>query len=81
MTLAVIQSGIHAALPKGHNFLQSVASDIVERYDDTSVSNARQTLEGCLFLSEPGCDVPVQLQKALGAKKITLREYMLKKYQ
>jgi hypothetical protein len=63
------------------NFLQSLAADIVERFDDTSVSNARQTLEGCLFLSEPGCDVPEQLQKELGTKKITLREYMVKKYQ
>lgn len=63
------------------NFLQSIAADIVERFDDTSVSNVRQTLEGCLFLSEPGCDVPEQLQKELGTKKITLREYMFKKYQ
>jgi len=57
------------------NFLQSIAADIVERFDGTSVSNARQTLEGCLFLSEPGCDVPEQLQKELGAKPCNFPEH------
>ena len=57
------------------NFLQSIAADIVERFDDTSLSNVRQTLEGCLFLSEPGCDVPEQLQKELGAKPCNFPEH------
>jgi hypothetical protein len=57
------------------NFLQSIAADTVERFDDTSLSNVRQTLEGCLFLSEPGCDVPEQLQKELGAKPCNFPEH------
>ena len=62
-------------------FLQAIAADIVERFDDTSMTNSRQSLESCVFLSEADCDVPEILQKEIGAKKIKLREYLLKRWQ
>ena len=63
------------------NFLQSIAADIVERFDDTSASNSRQALESCVFLSEAECDVPELIQKEFGANTITLREFLVKQWQ
>jgi hypothetical protein len=63
------------------NFVKSISADIVERYADTNITNLQQSLEACLLLSESECDVPEPLQKSLGSKKITFREYVMKKHR
>lgn len=63
------------------DFLASIAQDIVERFDDTSKTNLRQTLEGCLLLTDTKCNVPDPLQKEFASKQLTLGQYLLKKNQ
>lgn len=62
------------------NFLRSIASDIVERYSETSTDNLRQTLESCLLMTDSKCNVPDPLQDEFKAKQLTLGQYLLKKH-
>lgn len=61
------------------NFLAAVASDIVERWDQTNKQNLKESLEACLFLTDSKCNVPTPLQDELGEKQLTLGQYMFKK--
>jgi hypothetical protein len=63
------------------NFLVAIAQDIVERFNDTSTQNLREGLESCLLMTESKCNVPDPLQKELGAKELTLGQYLMKKNQ
>lgn len=63
------------------NFLASIAQDIVERYDSTSEDNLRAALEACLLMTDSKCNVPDPLQNEVGAKQLTLGQYLLKKNQ
>jgi hypothetical protein len=63
------------------NFLGSIAQDIVERFNDTDKENLKQALETCLLLTDTKCNVPDPLQKDLGAKQLTLGQYLFKKQQ
>lgn len=63
------------------DFLGAIASDIVERYESTTKDNLKQSLETCLFLTESKCNVPEPLQKEVGAKQISLSQYLLKQTQ
>ncbi len=63
------------------NFLASIAQDIVERFDATSLENLREGLESCLLMTETKCNIPDPLQKEFGAKELTLGQYILKKNQ
>jgi hypothetical protein len=63
------------------NLLAAIASDIVERWDETNKRNLRESLEACLFLTESKCKVPTPLQAELGEKQLTLGQYMFKKNQ
>jgi len=60
------------------NFLASIAQDIVERLNSTVRSNAIETLEACLFLTQSTCKVPGQLESELKAKIINLSQYLQK---
>lgn len=60
------------------NFLAALAADMVERYDQTSKDNIKQSLETCLFLTESRCNVPEVLQKEVGATQISLSQWLLK---
>ena len=62
------------------NFLAALAADIVERYDQTSKDNTKQSLETCLFLTDSKCNVPEPLQKEVGATQISLSQYLLKQH-
>lgn len=61
------------------NFLASIAQDIVERFEDTSIENLRQGLQSCLLLTDTKCNVPDPLQKELNATQLTLGQWLLKK--
>jgi hypothetical protein len=61
------------------NFLAAIASDIVERFNQTDKDNLKQALEACLLLTDSKCNVPDPLQKELDAKQLTLGQYLLKK--
>lgn len=61
-----------------NDFLGAIASDIVERFDKTVKDNLKQSLEACLLLTDSKCNVPDQLQKELGAKQLSLGEYLMK---
>ena len=62
------------------NFLASIAQDIVERLDSANRDNLKEALEGCLLLTDSKCNVPDLLQKELGAKQLTLGQYLLKQH-
>jgi len=64
-----------------NNFLGTIASDIVERFDQTNHDNLKQSLESCLFLTDSKCNVPIPLQKDVGAKQISLSQYLLTQSQ
>ena len=61
------------------NLLESIAQDILERYENTNKDNLRQALESCLLMTDTKCNVPDPLQKEFGAKQLTLGQYLLKK--
>jgi hypothetical protein len=63
------------------NFLGSIAQDIVERFEDTDKENLKQALEACLLLTDTKCNVPNPLQNEMGAKQLTLGQYLFKKQQ
>jgi hypothetical protein len=63
------------------NFLSAIAADIVERFNDTNKQNLKESLETCLLMTDSKCNVPDPLQKELGAKQITLGQYLMKKNQ
>ena len=58
------------------NFLAAVAQDIVERLDDVSRSNAIETLEACLFLTQSSCAVPEKVVPELKVKVLNLSQYL-----
>lgn len=61
------------------NLLAAIASDIVERWDETDKRNMTESLEACLFLTDSKCNVPTPLQAQLGEKQLTLGQYLFKK--
>jgi hypothetical protein len=61
------------------NLLAAIASDIVERWDETDKRNMRESLEACLFLTDSKCNVPTPLQAEFGEKQLTLGQYLFKK--
>jgi hypothetical protein len=61
------------------HLLAAVASDIVERWDETDKRNLTESLEACLFLTDSKCNVPTPLQAQLGEKQLTLGQYLFKK--
>jgi hypothetical protein len=63
------------------NLVAAIASDIVERWDDTNKRNLKESLEACLYLTDSKCNVPTPLQAELGEKQLTLGQYMFKKHQ
>lgn len=60
------------------NFLASIAQDIVERWNSTIRSNAVESLEACLFLTQSSCKVPDQLEPELKTKIINLSQFLQK---
>jgi hypothetical protein len=62
-----------------NNLLAAIASDIVERWDETDKRNMTESLEACLFLTDSKCNVPTPLQAKLGEKQLTLGQYLFKK--
>ena len=60
-----------------NNFLQSIAQDIVERFDNTNKENLRDSLKSCLFLTDTKCNVPKPLQEEFGDKQLTLGQFMM----
>jgi hypothetical protein len=63
------------------NLLAAIAQDIVERWEETNKRNLKETLEGCLFLTDAKCNVPAPLQDEMHAKQLTLGQYMVIKSQ
>ena len=73
--------GIYAAATSGEvadNFLMSLAQDIAERWNDTVRTNAVETLEACLALTQSSCKVPDSLEPELKTKFINLSQYLQK---
>jgi hypothetical protein len=62
-----------------NNLLSAIASDIVERWDETDKRNLRESLEACLFLTDSKCNVPTPLQAEFGEKQLTLGQYLILK--
>jgi hypothetical protein len=62
------------------NFLGAIAADIVERYNDTAKTNESNMLESCLLLTDSKCNVPERLQDEMGAKQMTMGQYLMKKH-
>ena len=60
------------------NFLVAVAQDIVERLNEMRRTNAIETLESCLFLTQSSCAVPESLVPDLKAKILNLSQYLQK---
>jgi hypothetical protein len=60
------------------NFVSSVAQDIVERWTGTIRTNAIETLESCLFLTQSSCAVPDALAPELKVKVLNLSQYLQK---
>lgn len=60
------------------NFLASIAQDVVERWNEMIRSNAIETLESCLFLTQSSCKVPGALTTELKANVINLSQYLQK---
>ncbi|MGC1371291.1 MAG: hypothetical protein WA824_04050 [Candidatus Sulfotelmatobacter sp.] len=58
------------------NFVSAVAQDIVERWADMIRTNAIETLESCLFLTQSSCAVPDQLQSEMKVKVLNLSQSM-----
>lgn len=61
------------------NLLAAIASDIVERWNETDLRNMTESLEACLLLTDSKCHVPTPLQAKLGEKQLTLGQYLFKK--
>lgn len=60
------------------NFVSAVAQDIVERWEEITRTNAIETLESCLFLTQSSCAVPDKLEVELKVKILNLSQYMQK---
>jgi len=60
------------------NILVSVAQDITERWKEIVRSNAIESLEACLFLTQSSCKVPGKLTAELKANVINLSQYLQK---
>jgi hypothetical protein len=61
-----------------NNFVSAVAQDIVERWDDSMRTNAREMFESCVFLTQSSCAVPERLQGELKAKILNMSQYLQK---
>jgi hypothetical protein len=59
-------------------FVASIAQDIVENMNSTVRSNAKESLESCLFLTQSSCAVPDDLALELKARTINLSQYLQK---
>jgi hypothetical protein len=73
--------GIYAAknaADVADNFVSSVAQDIVERWSEITRTNAIETLESCLFLTQSSCAVPDRLAPELKVKVLNLSQYLQK---
>jgi|ERR1043166_3590808 hypothetical protein len=57
-------------------FLASVAQDIVENMNGAIRTNAVESLESCLLLTQSSCAVPEVLASELKAKIINLSQYL-----
>jgi hypothetical protein len=62
-----------------NNLIASTARDIVERWDEMIRTNAIETLQACLFLTESSCKVPGVLESELKMKIINLSQYLQKR--
>ncbi len=60
------------------NFLASIAQDVVERWNEMVRTNAIESLESCLFLTQSNCKVPHSLESELKLKIINLSQYLQK---
>jgi hypothetical protein len=58
------------------NVLVSIAQDILERWGQMNRTNALETLEACLFLTQSSCKVPTALEPELKAQIINLSQYL-----
>lgn len=77
----MLGGGIYAAKTSANvalNFLSSIAQDIAERWNSTIRSNAIDTLESCLFLTQSSCAVPATLVPELKVKTLNLSQYLQK---
>jgi len=73
--------GIYAAATSDEvadNFLVSIAQDVVERWSKIVRSNAVESLEACLLLTQSSCKVPDVLLPELKTKVINLSQYLQK---
>jgi hypothetical protein len=80
-TKTFVGGGIYVGKAAGDiadNFLSAVAQDIVERWAEIGRSNAIETLESCLFLTQSSCAVPDRLVPELKVKILNLSQYMQK---
>ena len=59
-----------------NNFLASIAQDIAERWNEMVRSNAIESLESCLFLTQSSCKVPSPLVPELKTSIINLSQYL-----
>jgi hypothetical protein len=60
------------------NFLASIAQDVAERWNEMVRTNAIETLEACLFLTQSSCKVPGALVPELKVNVINLSQYLQK---
>jgi hypothetical protein len=60
------------------NFLGSIAQDVAERWNEIVRSNAIESLESCLFLTQSSCKVPGILVPELKSSIINLSQYLQK---
>lgn len=73
--------GIYAAQTSDQvsdNFLASIAQDVAERWNEIVRSNAIESLESCLFLTQSSCKVPGILVPELKSGIINLSQYLQK---
>jgi hypothetical protein len=60
------------------NILVAIGQDVAERWKDTIRSNAIESLESCLFLTQSSCKVPAPLTAELKTNVINLSQYLQK---
>jgi hypothetical protein len=60
------------------NFLASITQDIAERWKNMIRTNAIESVEACLFLTQSSCKVPEPPEPELKTKIINLSQYLQK---
>lgn len=60
------------------NFLAAIAQDVAERWNEIVRTNAIESLESCLFLTQSACKVPGTLVPELKTNVINLSQYLQK---